>query len=382
MKKHNILIAGAGGIGQAAGLILAVGDALDVNLYIGDISERALEATKNFILEGCNNSVEVNTIVMPKEGSNSEWEAVLDTCDILLDCLPGALAPRMARFCVKHHLHYANLTEYVAETNEIMEIAKDAETGFALQTGVAPGFVNILGNYLYEQFKDQYNNDVLDLMEMKVGALSQNASAPHFYAFTWSPIGVATEYVKDAVIVKDNEVVTIPSLSDRQELILEGKRYEDNFTSGGAADFPDAFKDKIKDIHYKTIRYVGHYNWVDEQLKEIGDNPDAEKILEKRMLDQIPTVENDFIIIYCRVKGKSDVGRLRAIDKVVNIYPLKIGTKFLRAIQSTTAAPLCECARMLLQGEMKNGVNLQSGIDPKSFIEGPFIKMVYGDLQS
>lgn len=381
MKKHNILIAGAGGIGQAAGLILAVGEALDINLYIGDINERALEKTKQFILEGCNNSVEVNTILMPTEGTNDEWNNALNSCDILLDCLPGSLAPKMATYCINHNMHYVNLTEYVAETNEIMEIAKDANTGFALQTGVAPGFVNILGNYLYQQFQQKYNNDELELMEMKVGALSQNASAPHFYAFTWSPIGVATEYVKDAIIVKDHEIINVPSLSDRKELILEGKRYEDNFTSGGAADFPEAFKDKIKDIHYKTIRYVGHYQWVDEQLKEIGDKPNPDKILEKKMLEEIPTVENDFIIIYCRVKGKADTGRLRAIDKVVNIYPLKVGTKMLRAIQSTTAGPMCECARMLLQGEMKNGVNLQSSIDPKSFIEGPYIKMIYGDLK-
>lgn len=380
MGKHNILIAGAGGIGQAVGLILGESDALDVTIYLGDISEQALQNSYNFITKGCTQKVEVHTIVMPREGTNDEWDKVLDTCDILLDCLPGSLAPKMARFCVKHQLHYANLTEYVAETNEIMEIAKNAETGFALQTGVAPGFVNILGNYLYQQFQEQYGNDELELMEMKVGALSENASAPHFYAFTWSPIGVATEYVKDAIVVKNNEIVKVPSLSDRQELVLQGKRYEDNYTSGGAADFPEAFQYKIKNINYKTLRYVGHYNWVQEQLDELGNNPDVVQILEKRMLDQIPTVENDFIIIYCQVKGKADNGRLRALDKVVNIYPMKIGNQTLRAIQSTTAAPLCECARMLLQGEMKNGINLQSQIDPSSFIKGPFVKMVYGEL--
>ena len=380
MSTYNILIAGAGGIGQAAGLILAESEALDVNIYLGDISEEALQNSYKFITEGCTKSIEVNTIIMPREGTNDEWDAVLEKCNILMDCLPGSLAPKMARFCVKHSLHYVNLTEYVAETNEIMEIAKDAETGFALQTGVAPGFVNILGNYLYQKFQSQYGNDELDLMEMKVGALSENASAPHFYAFTWSPIGVATEYVKDAIVVKDHKIIKVPSLSDRQELILQGNRYEDNYTSGGAADFPDAFHLKIKDINYKTLRFVGHYDWVKTQLNEIGDDPNSSQILEKKMLDQIPTVENDFIIIYCRVKGKANNGRLRAIDKVVNIYPMKVGNQTLRAIQSTTAAPMCECARMLLHGEMQNGVNLQSQIDPSSFLKGPFVKMVYGDL--
>ncbi len=380
MSKHNILIAGAGGIGQAVGLILAENSALDVNLYLGDISEKALEKSSKFILDGCTQSVNVQTILMPKDGSSVEWEKVLDTCDILLDCLPGSVAPRMAKFCVKHHLHYVNLTEYVAETNEIMKIAEYADTGFALQTGVAPGFVNILGNYLYQEFQEKYGNDELELMEMKVGALSENASAPHFYAFTWSPIGVATEYVKDAIIVKNNKITKVSSLSEPRELVLQGFRYEDDFTSGGAADFPEAFKNKIRNINYKTLRYVGHYDWVNTQLEEIGDVPNPEKILEKMMLEQIPTVENDLIIIYCRVKGKADDGRLRAIDKVLKIYPMKIGSQTLRAIQSTTAAPMCECARMLLQGEMKNGINLQSQINPKSFMNGPFVKMVYGEV--
>lgn len=378
--KYNIIIAGAGGIGQAAGLILAVNETMDVQLFVGDINQSALDSTIQFIEDGSGKKNIAKGFIMPGD-MNDEFEQILQEGHIILDCLPGRLAPRMAGYCVKYNLHYANLTEYVAETNEIMEIAKDAKTGFALQTGVAPGFVNILGNYLYNQFKDQYGSDVLDLMEMKVGALSQNASAPHFYAFTWSPIGVATEYVKDAVIVKDNKVITVPSLSDRQELILEGNRYEDNFTSGGAADFPNAFKDKIKEMHYKTLRFVGHYDWVNEQLEEIGDVDNAPDILEARMLEQIPTVENDYIIIYCRVVGKDSTGRLRGLNKLVNVYPMKIGSKFLRAIQSTTAAPLCECARMLLQGELKNGVNLQSQIDPAKFIEGPYIQMIYGDLK-
>jgi len=378
--SYNIIIAGAGGIGQAAGLILAVSREMEVKIYIGDINQNALDKAVNFIEEGSGKSGIVEGFMMPMQGSDATFDAVLEKGDIILDCLPGSQAPRMAKLAVDNKCHYANLTEYVDETNQIMEIAKDAETGFALQTGVAPGFVNVLGNYLYQDFQAQYGTDKLDLMAMKVGALSQNASAPHFYAFTWSPIGVATEYVKDAILVKDNQVTKVPSLSDRRELILEGKRFEDNFTSGGAADFPEAFKDKIKDLHYKTIRFVGHYDWVESQLKELEGAEDAPAILEKRMLDQIPSVENDHIIIYCRVTGKDNNGRLRGINKVVNVYPMKIGTKMLRAIQSTTAAPLCECARMLLKGEMKNGINLQSQIDPKKFINGPYIKMVYGDI--
>lgn len=87
-----------------------------------------------------------------------------------------------------------NLTKYVTETNAIIQIPKRAETGFVLQTGVAPGFVSILGHMLYKEFQRKYRTDQLDLMEMKVGAIPQNASVPHFLCIYlesyWSCYGV------------------------------------------------------------------------------------------------------------------------------------------------------------------------------------------------
>lgn len=378
--SYNIIIAGAGGIGQAVGLILAVNEELPCKIFVGDISQSALTATKRFIEKGSVKEGVVETFIMSGGKVDESFKSILEKGDIILDCLPGRFAPAMAKLCVEFKLHYANLTEYVAETNQIIELADGADTGFVLQTGVAPGFVNMLGHSLYQQFQRKYGTDKLDLMEMKVGAISQNASAPHFYAFTWSPIGVATEYVKNAMVVKDYQVISVPSLSDRQELMLNGRRYEDDFTSGGAADFPSAFKDKVKELHYKTLRFVGHYQWVREEIKRIGDKPNIADLLEESMLEKIPSVENDHIIIYCRVVGKDTKGRLRAINKVVDIYPKKVGNQVLRAIQSATASALCESARMLLTGLLKNGVNLQSSIDPDTFINGPFIRMIYGDV--
>jgi hypothetical protein len=44
---------------------------------------------------------------------------------------------QIAEFAKDYELHYANLTEYVAETEKIKTLAKDATTGFILQTGLA-----------------------------------------------------------------------------------------------------------------------------------------------------------------------------------------------------------------------------------------------------
>jgi saccharopine dehydrogenase-like NADP-dependent oxidoreductase len=378
MKKANIFIAGAGGIGQAAALILSeYRDILDSTIYLGDINDDALIKAKQFVLEGCSHDAKVHTILMPKAGSNEKMDQALEECDVVLDCLPGSQAPRIAKLSMDHNCHYANLTEYVSETNEIMELSKGANTAFVLQTGLAPGFINILACQLYNKFKTEYNNDKLESMSMKVGAVTPHASAPHYYAFTWSPIGVATEYLKDAIVVKDYKAIKVPALSGRKTQYINGREYEDNYTSGGAADLPAAFEGKIKDLDYKTLRLPGHYQWVDQVLSQIPEGKDKIQILEETMLHQIPAVEDDLVVVYASVTGKDDTGRLRKIEKAFEVSPSKVGNKYLRAIQSTTAAPLCEMARMMIQQNWK-GTILQSEIDPESFMNGPYVSAIYG----
>ena len=260
MAKHKIFIAGSGGIGRALGLILGAQDDLDADLYLGDISKAVARDAVSFIHQGLETELAYPTI-MPKEGLNSDCENALQQCDILLDCLPGSQAPRMAGWARKYGLHYANLTEYVQETQEVLRIAADAPTGFVLQTGLAPGFINVLARQLYQQFTDRHEVSVIDHIAMKVGALTQHAQPPHYYGFTWSPIGVATEYLKKAEVIRDFEKKQVPSLSDTQTLIIDGIRYEDDFTSGGAANLPDFFRGKVRQLDYRTLRWPGHYDW-------------------------------------------------------------------------------------------------------------------------
>ncbi len=372
---HKILIAGAGGIGQATGLILAEKSDFDCELYIGDRFESAGQAAKKFVEEGAG-VAEVNTFVIPESGMNEEFESILNKCDIILDCLPGSQAPRLAQLAHDHDLHYANLTEYVNETNQVTEIAKNSNKGFILQTGLAPGFINVLAMKLFNEFTSKYHVEKVDKIKMKVGALSDHVLSPYFYAFTWSPIGVATEYVKDAIAVRDYKTVSIKSLDDVQPLVIDGQTYEETFTSGGAADLPEALAGRVRDLDYQTLRHPGHYKWARNIISHTPPTEDVINHLEKTMLSEIPSVEDDRVIIYASVIGKDSMGTLRALEGSYNISPSMVGTKKLRAIQTTTAAPLCEAANMLLTQNLQGPI-FQSMIDPIKFMNGPFVKSIY-----
>lgn len=378
-KHHTIIIAGAGGIAQAVALILVEWSTVTPTIFIGNRTLSKAQNLVKWIEAGTTRPCILKPFHLSETGLSKEMKIVFNQGDILLDCLPGTQAPKMAGFAKDYKLHYANLTEYVAETDKIKALAKDASTGFILQTGLAPGYIDVLANHLFKAFCNDFQVNKVDTLEFKVGALSKNAVAPHYYGFTWSPVGVATEYIKETEVIRNYKKTKRPSLSERTSIIINGITYEADLTSGGAADLPDALAGQVGAMDYKTIRFPGHYAWVEEQIKKVSNSDQPIEALQLIMEKQIPHIEEDQIIIYAAVQGKDAKGTLRRREIAKQILPQKIGKYQLRAIQTTTAAPLIQSAQLLLESTLK-GVLLQSNIDPKSFLNGNFIVPVYGNV--
>jgi len=378
-NRSRFVIAGAGGIGTAAGVLLAALGDRDYDLVLWDTDADNLERAERTIPHG-HRVRSVETLCVAPGETPPELHRALEAADIVLDCLPGSAAPFVARLALEHRLHYVNLTEHVAESEEILALARGAETAFVLQTGLAPGFINVVGHRLFRDLRRDFGIERIDRLRMRVGALTVNAQAPHFYGFTWSPAGVATEYLEPAVVVRDFEKTTRPSLSERETLILDGVVYEEDLTSGGAADLPDALAGQVRDLDYKTLRYPGHYAWVDDRLAQLraAGNQGKQLIdaLRLAMKEAIPRLEDDRVLIYVAAEGRDRRGLLHRYEEAHQVHPAVFAGVRLRAIQSTTAAPMVEVAHLLLSGAHRGPV-LQSEIDPDSFLGGPFISAVY-----
>lgn len=372
----TIFVAGSGGIGEAAALLLREWSEFEVAIYLGDVNEANLIKAKKSVIENSQKTCMVETVLMSSDGVNDAMKTAFETCDVLLDCSPGGQAPRMARYAKDFKMHYANLTEYVAETDEIMTLAKDADTGFVLQTGLAPGFVNVLAMSLYHQFVEKYENEKVEKVGLKVGALTAHAHQPHFYGFTWSPIGVATEYVKNSRVIRDYQITEKPALSSREVIVIGARTYEADLTSGGAADLPDFFEGIARTLDYKTLRYVGHYDWVESIIRKLPKDKELPNKLQDIMLKAVPSVEDDMVLVHASVDGFDNGGRRRMLEKAFFVEPLEINGKSLRAIQTTTAAPLCQSVMMLLSDRYK-GVILQSQVMPDDFLNGNFVSRIY-----
>ena len=375
-----VYIAGAGGIGRALALLLRNEPRMAAEVVLGDLTQGAIDDACHFA------NVDVGTDAPEARGSvvggdDAALAEVLERADAILDCLPGAHAPRMARLAREHGCHYLNLTEYVAETEEVLAIAEGAPTCFALQCGLAPGFINILGHDLFQTACKRWHVDSVDRLEMRVGALTRHATEPHFYGWTWSPVGVATEYVKDAIAVRGGETVKLPSLTERRTLLLHGMPFEEALTSGGAADLPQALGGRVRDLDYKTLRHPGHYGWVEGLLAEIPDGDDRPARLQDAMEAAIPHVEDDLVVLYAAVEGKDADGTLRAERSTFFCPSIDVAGRRLRAIQSTTAAGIAEVLRIAMERGL-SGPLLQSQVPPQDFLEGPFVRLAYVDEQA
>ncbi len=376
MKPIKIFIAGSGGIGRAVALMLSDYYKDQITVYIGDSNAKACENALKWILSGLDFKPMISLVKMPGQGASEEMTTILKSCHIMLDCLPGTQAPRIARLARQFHLHYINLTEYVKETNEIIELAQGADSAFVLQTGLAPGFINVLANKLYEDLFKEYPVEKADKLIMRVGALPLNTRDPHFYGFTWSPVGVATEYLEDCVVIRNGQKTIVPALTSRETLIIDGFQFEADLTSGGAADLPDYFQDKVKELDYKTLRYPGHYDWVTIVNSTIPANRDKIEELQRIMLENIPMVEEDFVLIYSAAQGRDKNNTIWLNEKSYWINQVNWGKIKLKAIQASTAAPMAEISRLVLE-ENWQGPIFQSQINPHKFMEGPFVKKVY-----
>ena len=321
---HPVLIIGAGKIGSAMAQLLAVEDIYPIHL--ADQEAKILSGNKNL---PTTKRIIITTLDVHNVNQVSAYIAE-HGITALISCLPFHLTVIAARIARKCQIHYFDFTEDVATTAQIQEIAKDANTAFVSQCGVAPGFINIIANDLMQTFME------VDTVKLRAGALPAITSHPLHYALTWSTEGVINEYANPCYGIHQGTLVTLQPLHDLEMIDLDGCRYEAFNTSGGIGSLIKLYKDRVKYLDYKTIRYLGHceiMRFLMEDLKLSEDRVTLKKLLESN----IPKTFQDVVIIYISVSGIKQ-GEFIEESYCKKIYPKLIDGVPFSAIQIATCA--------------------------------------------
>ncbi len=334
-KLHNILILGAGNIGRLIAFLLSQTD--DYTVFLADKSIDLLElkeVKKNasnlqlFTLDATN---EVDLTVFLKENA----------IHTILSSLPFFCNVQVAKVAKKCHLNYFDLTEDVATTQAIMALAKDEPRAFVPQCGLAPGFISIVANELMKQF------DTLDTVKLRVGALPINSSNALHYCLNWSTDGLINEYGNECEAIIDGKEVKVQPLEHLEEIKIDGLTYEAFNTSGGLGTLANTYRERVKNLSYKTIRYPGHCEKIRFLMNDLKMNQDRTTL--KRLLEKsIPKSGQDLILIYVSITGYKN-NKLEEINYDKKLYPKDFGGLRWSAIQMSTASQICTIVDLITQ---------------------------------
>jgi len=262
-------------------------------------------------------------------------------------------------------VHYLDLTEDVANTRRVKQLAATARSTFIPQCGLAPGFITIVGYDLARQF------DRLQDLRLRVGALPQYPSNALNYNLTWSTDGVINEYCEPCEEISGGVLRQAPPLEEREEFSLDGVTYEAFNTSGGVGTLCETLAGKVRTLNYRTIRYPGHAAIMKALLHDLRLK-DRRDVLKDILEQSVPATMQDVVIVFVTVAGMKE-GKLLQDTYARKIYSHVLAGKMRSAIQITTAGSLCAMLDMLAAGHLpQRGFVKQEDVPLDAFLGNRF----------
>ncbi len=354
---QRVAIVGAGKIGEMIA---------DLLVHSGDYQVAVIDKS-SAQLERLQGGVPVERLVIDVNDPQAVAAALRGRYAVL-SAAPFQVTGKIAEAAAMAGVHYLDLTEDVANTRRVRQLATTATTAFIPQCGLAPGFITIVGYDLAKDF------DSLQDVRLRVGALPQYPSNALNYNLTWSTDGVINEYCEPCEAISNGELVNAPPLEEREEFSLDGVTYEAFNTSGGVGTLCETLRGRVRNLNYRTIRYPGHAAIMKALLQDLRlrERRDVLKDILERAL---PTTLQDVVIVFVTVTGIKKGGLVQ--ETYANkVYGQRVNGVDRSAIQLTTAAGICAVLDLLAAGTLpQRGFVRQEDVPLADFLANRFGKI-------
>jgi saccharopine dehydrogenase-like NADP-dependent oxidoreductase len=265
-------------------------------------------------------------------------------CFAVVNAAPYHLTTIVAQAAKAAGAHYLDLTEDVAASRVVRDLAKDSETAFIPQCGLAPGFITIAAWDLCKHFEELHD------VRLRVGALPRYPSNALNYNLTWSTDGVINEYCEPCEAIVEGRLREVPALEECEEFSLDGVTYEAFNTSGGLGTLCQTLDGKVRNLNYRTIRYPGHAAIMKALLNDLGLR-NRRPLLKDILENAVPATLQDVVIVFVTVSGLKD-GRLMQETYVNKVFAQPVAGEMKSAIQITTAGAVCAVLDLLAEGRL------------------------------
>lgn len=356
MSVHRVLLLGAGKIGRAIAAMLH--DSGDYDVLVADASPSALDRLTAM--------VPVATVTADAT-RRDELESLMRDRDSVVSALMFAHNPCVAEAAVNTQTSYFDLTEDVSTTRAVRALESRCRDGHILmpQCGLAPGFISVAAQHLIHQF------DTVDTVHMRVGALPQFPTNALKYNLTWSTDGLINEYCNPCEAIHDGRRIEVLPLEGYELFSLDGVRYEAFNTSGGLGSLCETLEGRVRELNYRTIRYLGHRELMHFLLRDLRMS-EKRTLLKDLLEDAVPVTYQDVVITFVTVTGTRQ-RQLTQLCDARKIYHQNIGGRHWSAIQLTTAAGICGAVDLHASGRLpRRGFVPQEQIPLTDFLDNRF----------
>ena len=355
----RILLIGAGMMGRAIAYDLLRHPDVET-LVVADRERKRAEAIVAWLADR-----RATPIKLDVSASGAVREAMADS-RVAVSAVPYFFNLGLAQAAVETKTHFCDLggnPRIVSQELALDEPAKTAGVAVVPDCGLAPGLVNVLTAAAVSELGRA------EEVKIRVGGLPQHPRPPLGYQIVFSPHGLINEYMEKAVILRDGEIQTVPSLTGREEITFPPPygKLEAFHTAGGSSTLPQTMRARVKNLDYKTIRYPGHL----DKVKTIADlgffdlHPvavDSGEVVPRALavrLFQEKLSFNEPDVVLLRVSARA--GSREVHYELIDYYDEKTG---LSAMMRTTGFPIAEIAYMLATGE----ISARGALPPESCV--------------
>lgn len=355
----NILVVGAGHIGSLISILLLQSKDYKVTVIDNNVNGAELKKLLNIIPKIDILALDVsNTTALCELINNRQIDAVIS-------CLPFYLNEYIATAAKNTNIHYFDLTEDVQTTQKIKKLSENSKKVFVPQCGVAPGFINIVAEYLMHSFELCYET------KLRVGGIPKYIDNTLKYGLTWSLDGLINQYCNPCPAIESGNLVMKEPLEDLECLTFDGCEYEAFNTSGGVGNLVSSSLGRVQHLNYKTIRYPGHCEKMRFLIKELKLGEDK-KTLFRILEHSLPRVDDDILILYASASGKIK-GNYEERHYFKKIMPKVIESHRWTAMQTATASSACTAIDLILsKPKLEGGFIPQTWFDFDEFVNNKF----------
>jgi lysine 6-dehydrogenase len=295
--------------------------------------------------------------------NESDVRSVMKGVDACMNALPYYFNLDVTRLAVDEGVHYCDLggnTAIVFDQLKLDDAAKQKSVSVVPDCGLAPGMVNILAAAGIAGL------DEPETVRIRVGGLPQDPQPPLNYHIVYSLHGVLDYYTTDSWVLRDGEPVEVDALSEVEPVEFPEPvgRLEAFHTAGGLSTMPWTYKDRLRNMEYKTLRYPGHADAI-RFIRELGLlSLEPVEVAGGQVVPRdvfIACAEprlrkpgsKDLVALRVEAEGKKDGKRHRIVFDLIDYHDDRTG---ITAMERTTGFSLSIIGQLQATGLVKPGV--------------------------